>query len=129
MEDFVSTEVERLELTDGKWIEVKHELSLAEFGRVTSAGLDRMRAGGEDGTDFGVDLGNVNIVKIDTWVTDWNLVDRNDKPQKKTLTAIRNLSQGRSDQILEAIEKYQEHLEIEKKVKPGRRKRRTTSAS
>lgn len=127
MEDFVSTEVERLELTDGKWIEVKRELSLAENGRIQTAGIDRMRAGGEQDTDFGVDLGNVNIVKIDTWVTDWNLVDRDDKPQKKTLTAIKNLSQGRADQILTAIETYQEQLDIEKKPKTTKRKRATSS--
>lgn len=125
---FVSPEVERFELPCGAWIDVKKELSLAENGRIQTAGVDRMRTGGDEGTDFGVDLGNVNIIKIDTWVVDWSLTDDNDKTQKKTITAIQNLRQDVADEILEAIEKYQETLEAEKKQKSTKAKRKARSA-
>ena len=108
---FVSPEVERFELPCGAWIDVKKELSLAENGRIQTAGIDRMRAGGDEDTDFGVNLGNVNIVKIDTWVVDWSLTDDNDKTQKKTTQAIQNLRQDVAGEILETIEKYQEQLD------------------
>jgi hypothetical protein len=125
---FVSPDVQRFDLPCGAWIEVKNELSLEENGRIQSAGVNRMRTGGEDGTDFGVDLGNVNIVKINTWVVDWSLTDDKDKVQRKTIEAVRNLRQDIADEILVAIEKYQESLEEEKKPKNTKIKQKAHSA-
>jgi len=130
---FVSPESVRLDLPRcGSWVEVRRELNRAEHDKVIGAGLAGFRrdnSGETPENDFRVDTAAINLVKLETWIVDWGFSDevptRNEdgdtvmaeKSVPVSKHAIRNLSVDVSDEILEAIERHQERLEQEKKVK------------
>ena len=120
---FVKPEVERLELSDGEWIEIKKRLTVAEERKLLTSGFKRGRSvrSENEGTDvdFEMDLSAFDLKKVETYLLDWSLKDDNDKPVAVSYEAICALDPEAFDEIKGAIDKHTAAMEQEKKATTG----------
>lgn len=116
---FVGLETVKLELPCGAWIEVKKELSFAEQQKVLGAGVGKVA---NTGQEFSMDFESMNVVKLDVWIDDWSLTDKDGKHVKKSKDAIAHLRPDVAQEMIDAIEKHQEGNEAEKKPRNSSKK-------
>ena len=110
---FVKPGVKRLNLSDGDWIEVKEKLTTGERESLKAAGVRSVIRHQEDERihEVGIDAGNFDLAKVKCWLTDWSLRDENDKHVRLSSEAIDALDPDTFDEILKALEEYQDELE------------------
>jgi hypothetical protein len=113
--DFVTPGIERLPLSDGKYIDVKHELTAGERRHVYGRMYKTARVG--EGTEL--DHDKVGLTKIVAYLIGWSLTDKDGKPvtyspdlpESVRDDLINNLTTRRYVEISEAIDAYEKRLE------------------
>lgn len=133
---FVTPEIHRIELDEGQWIEIKKQLNVGESRRLATAGFKNIKTRTEDqrgpGTDempeVGIDWPRMSMARVKTYLIDWSICDENDKRVKVTEGAIEALDPDKFTIIDEAIDKYLDSVEEEKKVNSTKRGEQTLKA-
>jgi len=98
-----------------QWIEIKKELTYAESQALRSAGLKSMKRNADDeSTEIGIDYARFDQAKLEMWLVEWSLRDRNDKPVKLNRFSIDHMRPEVADVILAAID---EHIEDRERLK------------
>lgn len=107
---FVTSEVRRLELSDGDWIEVKRRLSYGEQQRYTTAGLGKVQSTASagdagDGADasFEINWAAIGVERVLVWLVDWSFRDERDKAVRITRDSIRALDPETFKEIDDAL--------------------------
>lgn len=115
---FVKPESQRIDLSDGQWIEVKKFLTAGEELSITQA-FTAMRQGreGEQPT-VEIDMKRWRIQRCSIYLLKWSLVDWEGKPVAVSEGALEALSGERLREIEAAIEAHTKRMEEEKNV-PG----------
>ena len=105
----------RIDLGDGRWIEIKDELTYREQGALTGAGIKaRENPADPRRPDYYIDTGEFDLAKIKTWVVAWNAQDRQGRPIAYDPAAVDDLKPAQAREILDAIMRHQEALEARK---------------
>jgi hypothetical protein len=130
---FQKTDVVRLPLSDGDWIEVRRRLSGAEKKLMAAAAFTDFRQGAKDGKEgeqrFGVDFGLLSLSRTLTYLKDWSFRDEADKPVKCSRAAIEALDQETLDEIERALDAHVAAMEQEKNDPSGEPKLSLVSPS
>lgn len=94
----------RVELSRGRWIRIKDELTYWEDRKLLSAGIER----GFNGQVLDQDLGVYGLAKIRMWVVDWNARGRNGEPlDLNEPESFQDLSESQGEEILDAIRAHE----------------------
>lgn len=101
---FVTPATVRLDLSDGDWIEIKERLTYAEERTMANSALVGLNGGG----GFQVDFARAALLRMETWLTDWSFADEDGKSVPLTASAIRNLDPDSANEIIAALDTYQE---------------------
>jgi hypothetical protein len=108
------------------WIEVKEQLTIGEQKRLSTAGLRRIRTGGEnvkqEGSDIDVDWVAYSFARMRTWVVDWGgpvFMDVDGKGVGFSDDALEAMHPDVYEEIENLLTAHIEQREAEKKVKPG----------
>jgi hypothetical protein len=107
-----------LPLSEGDWIEVKSRLNYYEQQRLANASLTTVnvtaasRAAGQTKVDL--DMANMAIERIVTWVTDWSFVDANKKRLAVNRPNVEALDPDIADEINAALDAYIDEMEAKK---------------
>lgn len=126
---FTKPEVDRISLSDGAWIEVKHDLNTGELKKLEAAGLKPPAQVG-DRVINPIDWERYELERAMIFLTDWNAKDANDKPVPLTINALRALDVESFDEINQAIAAHTMKRATEKKLeKEVREKMKPESAS
>lgn len=133
---FASAKAKRIELPKAEsWVEIRYELNRSENDKVISAGL--LFSDGESGkAEAQVNRDHMNRVKLETWLVSWGLEDEKKlddgttvpEPVPLSRHAIDALQPDVAEEILDAIEAWQEQLAEEKKAQTGEKKPEPVSA-
>lgn len=103
---FVRPDVDRIDLSDGDWIEVKRRLNVGERrGIISSAAKGGVSS---DGQRVHIDANEMAFARVATWLLDWSFVGLDDKPMKLSLSAIRNLDPDTFGEIETALDAHEE---------------------
>jgi hypothetical protein len=103
---FVNPGVDRIEISEGDWIEIKVELSVGEQKKLESLPLTTLRApeGVATPREIGLNWGAYYLGKLEIYLVDWSLKDRNDKVMPVNRDSIASLTQATAQEITEAID-------------------------
>jgi hypothetical protein len=107
-----------LPLSEGDWIEVKSRLNYYEQQRLANASLTTVnvtaasRAAGQTKVDL--DMANMAIERIVTWVTYWSFVDANKKRLAVNRPNVEALDPDIADEINAALDAYIDEMEAKK---------------
>ena len=114
---FVKPEAQRVELTEGQWIEVKKYLTAGEELTITQA-FTAMRQGreGEQPT-VEIDMKRCRIMRCAIYLLKWSLTDWDDKPVPVTEASLEALDPDRLKEIETAIEAHSKRMEEEKNAR------------
>jgi hypothetical protein len=109
---FVQPVVDRLELTDGDWLEVKHQLTVGERRGI----LSRAAKGGvsTDGQRVHLDGAEMAFARAETWLLDWSFQDAAGKPMKLSPAALRALDAESFAEIEAALDAHEEAVDAAK---------------
>ena len=111
---FVKPESQRIDLTDGQWIEVKKYLTAGEELSVTQA-FTAMRQGKEgDQPTVEIDMKRWRIQRCSVYLVKWSLTDWEGKAVAVSEQALEALSGDRLREIETAIEAHTKRMEEEK---------------
>lgn len=114
---FVKPEAQRLELTDGQWIEVKKFLTAGEELTVTQA-FTAMRQGKEgDNPTIEINMKRWRIMRCAIYLLKWSLSDWDGKPVPVSEAALEALDPDRLREIETAIEAHTKLMEEEKNAR------------
>lgn len=102
---FVSTNVTRLPLSDGDWIEVKERLTYAEQEQLNASSMKPVFVT-EGGSRLELSLEVFNINRIAAWVVDWSFVGPNDKALPVTRAYIEALDPDTAAEITTALDAH-----------------------
>lgn len=120
---FVTTDIVRLDLSEGDWVEVKAWLSYAEDERLRSAAImptqNARGIANVDDQQIALDLPRWRMARLELYLTDWSFRGADDRPVAVTASAIANLHPDTAAEIHEALDVYLERRDAEKKVSPG----------
>ena len=100
---FVSIGITRLDLSEGDWIEVKDELMYGEQLTLENASF----VGRElttDGVRIVQDMPRYHLKRMELYITDWSLRDRQDKPVPISADSLRMLDVATANEINAAID-------------------------
>lgn len=110
-DEFVTPDVVRLDLSEGRWIDVKKELTAGESRRVFARLVKRMGPTGlDDKVHTEIDPEKVGITKLLEYVVGWSFSNGNGKPVPVSEAAINNLRQHIYREMVEAVEKHEEAM-------------------
>lgn len=105
MSSFVRPDTTRLDLSDGKWVEVRSQLSYGE--RMNLAKQSVVAKPGPDGQYVGViDVAAYHVARMREYLTDWNLSDDSGKTVPLSPAAINNLTEAAAGEINEALDRH-----------------------
>jgi len=110
---FVLPETERLELSEGDWIEVKKRLTYGEQQRLAGGALRPKLTDGE--IDISLDLETHSILRLSIWIIDWSFCDAKDKQVEVSRDAIASLDPDTVEEIETVLTAHIRALEEEKK--------------
>lgn len=113
---FVTPEIIRRALPDSElWVELKAELSYGEKQRLTGALMTSIqRPGAAADAVSAVDLEGWHVLRLLTWLVDWNFEDANGKRVEITRAAVVNLRPEIGEAVDAIIDAYIEELEAKK---------------
>lgn len=112
---FVTPEVERIQLSNGDWIEVLKELTVGEEKKYRAAGLKNMRQGAKDKDGnaeqaIEIDWEEMAIARVKAYLVEWSATEQDNKGRTVqvpvTLDTIRALAPEDFDEIDKAIEAH-----------------------
>lgn len=107
-----SGEIDRLELTDGDWIEVKKRLNVGEQKRLEAAGVVRSPLGPPI-----INWEEYQIGRAAVWIVDWSFAGADGKPREFSLEALKAVDIGTFQEIQAALNVHIEGID-KKKVSP-----------
>ena len=120
---FVSTDTVRLDLSEGDWIEIKKELSVAERKRLEGSPMSGAHQDKENPDPNAVEMtmawDRFFLLKLRLYIVDWSLVDGSGKRVKLSPEAISNLTDEDAEEVMAAINKHEEGLAEERKNRTG----------
>lgn len=109
---FVTAETVRLDLSDGDWVEIKARLTYEEAQKLGNASLVGLNQGG-----YAIDVARFRLMRLETWLVDWNFADNEGKSVPLSPSAIRNLDPETAEEILDALDAYQMKRDADPKDK------------
>lgn len=106
---FVVPNTVRINLPGGEeWIEVKERLTYGEEQKLAGAIMTSMMisqdADEQTDREVGIDTKRHALLRILTWVTDWNLEDERGKRVDVSMAAIENLHPDIAQEINDALD-------------------------
>lgn len=117
MSSFVTPDTARLELGDGKWVEIRSTLSYGE--RMNLAKQALVAKPGPDGQYVGViDVAAYHLARLREYVVDWNLHDASGKTVPVSAATINNLTQEAADELNAALDAHVREQEAKKAGAP-----------
>lgn len=118
---FQNADVDRLPLSDGDWVEVKHRLSGGEAKRMSTAAFRDMQRPSAPGEQprVGVDFAALSLARTKAYLTDWSFRDAKDKPVKVTPESIEALDEETLKEIEDALDAHIEAVQAEVKARSG----------
>jgi hypothetical protein len=103
------------DMTAGPQIEVKRKLTYLEEQMLNSASLTTVNFNAnraEDGdTEIGLDMARHAILRLATWIVEWNLTDHTGKPMPLTRTNIQNLDPDTAREMVRVLDEHVASLE------------------
>jgi len=127
--DFVSPKIDRIYLSNNRFIDVKRRLNAGESRRVFS----RMVSKFESGETPQLDVQMVGLTKLVEYLVGWSFSDDDGNPVTVSEDAINNLDPDLYAEILKAIDSHEERItkerEAEKNGQAGERASSTISSS
>lgn len=109
MSDFVTPQIDRLHLSGGEWIDVKHELNAGEQRRLFSRMIKDMRAGEKAQLDP-EEAGRAAIL---AYVVNWSFTN-NGEPVKFSADALDNLNTARFAELNRVLTAHQDAVEAKR---------------
>lgn len=125
---FVTPATDRIDLGDGDWLQVKHELTVGEAKAMRTKAFTYMSgtpdAGDTDRADdekagdvkIGVDWRLLGLARVVAYVTDWNAKDGQGRPLPFSREALEQLTETDYDRIEKAIDAHVKSVAAEKKT-------------
>jgi hypothetical protein len=117
--DFIDPGVDRVKLSGGRFIDVKHRLNAGETRRVFSRMVKRMVAG----EAIELDPQKVGFTKLSESIVGWSLADADGRPIPLSDSAIDNLDPDVYHEIARAVDNHEAEVEaaiaLEKKGQGG----------
>lgn len=122
---FVTPETQRLDLSDGDWIEVKKRLSISEQKRLESAIFAGIKGAADmtaetraEDVEVMLDSAAAYMAKLELYLLDWSLCDGTGKHVKVTTGAIHALDPDTADEIMTALDGFLEEEDKRRKADP-----------
>lgn len=118
-DEFVQPEVVRLPLSgDGRWIDVKKELTAGESRRVFARLVRTMGTGGNEGERVRTELDpeKVGLTKLAEYLVGWSFTNGDGKPVPVSESAINNLRPSTFKEITDAIDAHEEKTNAEREA-------------
>jgi hypothetical protein len=108
---FVKPGTVRLDLEgdlDGYWIEIKKALTFRERETLNGAVLTSMPVGGTGsaGSQYGIDVARYNLLRLQTYLVDWNFEDDKGKQLDCRRQNIENLDPDVADAVTARLDEY-----------------------
>jgi hypothetical protein len=100
---FVSPSSDRIPLSDGDWIEVKHDLNNGERLALEQAGNLPPIRDGQGGLITPIDWSRHELERAFIFLTDWSFRGADDKPVKLSIDALRAIDPDTFREINQAI--------------------------
>lgn len=119
---FVTPQVDRLELSDGDWVEVKHELTAGEQAKMSGSAMRMMRPENKDTGEaaaFEIDSTRLAFARLEAYLTDWSFRDSTDKPVSITRDTLSALSGDTLTELNAVLDAHLESGRQEKKATTG----------
>lgn len=102
---FQAPEVERIPLSDGDWIEIKRDLNAGDNRKLEAAGLKPPTVV-EGKIISPVNWETYDFERAVIFLVDWSFRDKDDKPVKLTIDALKALTTGDFNEVNTAIFRY-----------------------
>lgn len=109
---FVQPSIVRLPLTEGDWIEIKHELTAGEEREVFA----RMTKSLEAGQRPQLDASQVQIATVLAYLVGWSFVDAAGRPVDVTEAAVKQLDTDSFKEVHAAIAAHEAAVAVKKTV-------------
>lgn len=114
---FTLSEVERIEISDGDWIEIKKDLNTGEVKRLESSGLKPPVTDVVTGKLVNpIDWEIYEIDRAVIFLQDWSFRDSSDKPVKISRDSVKALDPATFEEINVAIFEHTVRRATEKKT-------------
>jgi hypothetical protein len=108
--DFVSPKIDRIPLSNNRFIDVKRRLNAGEKRRIFSRMVSKFESGGEPQ----IDMQMVGLTKLVEYLVGWSFSDDEGTPVKVSEDAINNLDPDLYAEVLKAIEAHEERIDKER---------------
>jgi len=115
-DEFVQPDVVRLPLSDGRWIDVKKELTAGESRRVFARLVKRMAPGEEGRIATELDPEKVGLTKLAEYLVGWSFSNGNGHPIPVSEAAINNLKPHIFKEVSEAVEAHEDRINAEREA-------------
>ena len=109
-EDFVTPKHDRLTLSEGRWVDVKHRLNAGEHRRVHGRMVKDMVPGFRPTLNPEM----VRFSKLAEYILAWSMTDAKGKPVPVDESAIDNLDPDVFAEIANAIDAHEERVDAER---------------
>jgi predicted ThiF/HesA family dinucleotide-utilizing enzyme len=97
-------DVERVDLGDGAWVDIKKELSYGEYQNVVSSFAD-MEAGVSGRPNMKYNIARGNLMMMEKFIVAWSITDDSGNTVPVTKENITRLKRSVADTIMEVINK------------------------
>ena len=104
---FVDSDVVRLPLSGGEWLDVKSELNAGEARRIFSTLVKEMNAG----EVTKLDPERVGLTKLVEYVVGWSLLNKRGQPQAISESAFNALDQDTYAELIAAVDAHDARVE------------------
>jgi hypothetical protein len=109
---FVQPDIVRITLSDGKYIDIKKELTAYEYRSVFAGLVKDMRAGEK----ITLDPEKVGITKVMAYLLGWSFTNKG-QPVEISEGAVNNLHRDIYAEISKAIDTHEEQIEAEREAR------------
>lgn len=123
--DFVVPKLDRLSLSGGRWIDVKHRLNAGERRRVFGRMVKDMGVGIR--TTYNPEM--VGITRLVEYLVNWSLADDLGRAVPVSEAAIDNLDPDLYSEISTALDAHEEKVEAERTAEKNDRDGASTSSA
>jgi len=121
---FVRPSIDRLPLSDGDWIDVKHELNAGDVRRIFTEMIKEQHAGAA----AVINSERVGVTKILAYVVQWSFEDHNG-PVPFSESALQHLDTDTFREIAEAVDAHDVRSEQEREDRKKKTAGESTSSA
>ena len=123
--DFVTPKIDRLTLSDGRWVDVKHRLNAGEHRRLHGRMVKDMVPGMRPTLKPEM----VRFVKLVEYILDWSMTDAKGKPVPVDESAIDNLDPDVFEEFAKAIDEHEDRVDAERAAEKNGQDGASTSSA